>query len=47
MSRQTENWRKGNMTISEFKDKIAEVERFYSKDYVNEQKNELYKYFKE
>ena len=35
------------MTISEFKDKIAEVERFYSKDYVNEQKNELYKYFKE
>lgn len=35
------------MTISEFKDKIAEVERFYQKEYVNEQKNELYKYFRE
>lgn len=35
------------MTISEFKDKIAEMERFYSKEYVKEQKNELYKYFKD
>ena len=35
------------MTILEFKDKIGEVERFYSKEYVNEQKNELYRYFKE
>lgn len=35
------------MTTLEFKEKIGEVERFYSKEYVNEQKNELYKYFKE
>lgn len=35
------------MIISEFRDKIAEVERFYSKEYVAEQKNELYRYFKD